>query len=77
MAALMCVADDVEEIDNVELEGTSDIESVILHIAAETEGRGEKTYWLELDDGNVTDEVLHKLNLSAKFPVNFSRLLSG
>nr|XP_024379358.1 tubulin--tyrosine ligase-like protein 12 [Physcomitrium patens] len=68
MAALMCVADDVEEIDNVELEGTSDIESVILHIAAETEGRGEKTYWLELDDGNVTDEVLHKLNLSAKFP---------
>lgn len=77
MVVFMCVVDDVEEIDNVELEGISDIELVILYIVVEIEGRGEKIYWLEFDDGNVIDEVFYKLNFFVKFLVNFLWLLFG
>ena len=73
----MCVGDDVngggstdEDQDEGEEETPkADVESVISAAVAAAEERGEKLRWLELDELDISDDDLHRLNLAAKCPV--------
>lgn len=80
----MCVGDDVEDEgsagedqDDGEQEGTpkeqADVESIISAAMAGAEESGEKLRWLELDELDITDDDLSRLNLAAKCPVIFLR----
>ncbi|KAG0585973.1 hypothetical protein KC19_2G053400 [Ceratodon purpureus] len=80
MAALMCVGDEVEgegsveedDVEEGEQDGTpkeqADVEAMISAAVAAADERGEKLQWLELDELDINDEELRRLNLAVKCP---------
>lgn len=77
----MCVGDEVEGEGSTEEDDgeggeqdeapkeQADVEAMISAAVAAAEERGEKLQWLELDELDINDEELRRLNLAAKCPV--------
>lgn len=81
MAALMCVGDDADgegsteedQDDGDEEEATPkeeqvDVEAIVSAAVAAAEERGEKLRWLELDELDISDDDLRRLDLPTKCP---------
>jgi hypothetical protein len=79
MAALMCVGDDAEgegstDQDDGDEEATpkeeqADVGAIVSAAVAAAEERGEKLRWLELDELDISDDDLRRLDLPTKCPV--------
>ena len=78
----MCVRDDAEgegsteedQDDGDEEEATpkeeqADVEAIVSAAVAAAEERGEKLRWLELDELDISDDDLRRLDLPTKCPV--------